>query len=791
MSIEALKEQARGHEQREEWTDALQLYLQAISRLGEDDPDMGLYNRAGDLFTRVGNTDGAIEYYERAVDLYLEAELANNAIAILKKILRNVPDRKEVYLKMGQIRAGQGFLTDARGYFLGYAERTQKEGDLEEAFRALREFSDLAPDDLEIRYALAEQLRAHDRQDEALNLLATAFRRFEGLGQREMAAEVESRIKEMDPEYEIPEASEDELLGFETTSLAGGADSGTDGLELAADLGEIQYGDGDDDPESSVGMAGGLDLEHTSLAPTSEDPAAAEDTEEEAGDIEAGLADLEFDTADDDVEVWGAASSWSDDDEGEDDEEATELPLMDFGSDEPTAAGQEDEGGRWSDAGEETLDSADDVQDWDEPEMIGVPGVDAHPAFTHPEEPDALDSRVVAPHSAEEPATVAPETAPDGPIEAGLEADLEDRFEPQPDDSADIESPWQHAAADVSSFEDDDAWKADADTVVVEEPTTWSPEDALEHAFDDPAEWGSGFDDADDVSAPEPVSADTSADALESWQPPVEPESAAPLSPGSPHQGLPPLDTTSPTEDPAAAPPFEADFEGAGEGSALDAMSEVLSSDEDLAAWEPPVTDADSGNSQEARGLVGGADETVDDADATSAPSWVDLGAMVLDESREKTTRWNVESEVPETADDFDFQQMLAQFKEKVAENVEVGDVKAHYDLGTAFKEMGLVDEAITEFQQALRADGRNLATYEMLGQCFMEKGRPEVAVRSLTMATELPFEVEDELLGIYYYLGRAHEELGNRDAAVEFYEKVFALDINFQDVTERLRELR
>ncbi|MDH3224424.1 MAG: hypothetical protein OEO23_11970, partial [Gemmatimonadota bacterium] len=109
----------------------------------------------------------------------------------------------------------------------------------------------------------------------------------------------------------------------------------------------------------------------------------------------------------------------------------------------------------------------------------------------------------------------------------------------------------------------------------------------------------------------------------------------------------------------------------------------------------------------------------------------------------------------------------------------------------TAYREMGLVDEAIAEFQQALRGSGHHLPTHEMLGQCFMEKGQYEVAIRSMTKALKGPYEVEDELLGIYYYLGRAHEELGNGAPATEFYEKIFALDINFRDVTERLRALR
>ena len=72
-----------------------------------------------------------------------------------------------------------------------------------------------------------------------------------------------------------------------------------------------------------------------------------------------------------------------------------------------------------------------------------------------------------------------------------------------------------------------------------------------------------------------------------------------------------------------------------------------------------------------------------------------------------------------------------------------------------------------------------------------MEKGEPGAAVRTLKRALDTPFEIEDELLGIYYYLGRAHEQLGNTKEAVEFYDRVFTLDINFADVTERLRVLR
>ena len=69
-----------------------------------------------------------------------------------------------------------------------------------------------------------------------------------------------------------------------------------------------------------------------------------------------------------------------------------------------------------------------------------------------------------------------------------------------------------------------------------------------------------------------------------------------------------------------------------------------------------------------------------------------------------------------------------ATFKQGVAQNVEEEDHEAHYDLGVAYKEMGLLDEAIAEFQKALRGPHNRVRAYEALGQCFLEKAQFQVA---------------------------------------------------------------
>ena len=141
------------------------------ARASDEERDVPLYNRVGDLHCRVGNTDEAINFYEKAVDLYAEGGFFNNAIALCNKILRYSPNRSSAYYKLGLISAKKGFNSDAKQNFLEYADRMQKGGKLDEAFRALKEFADLCPGQDDVRLMLADQLIKADRKPEALEQL--------------------------------------------------------------------------------------------------------------------------------------------------------------------------------------------------------------------------------------------------------------------------------------------------------------------------------------------------------------------------------------------------------------------------------------------------------------------------------------------------------------------------------------------------------------------------------------------------------------------------------------------
>ena len=122
-----------------------------------------------------------------------------------------------------------------------------------------------------------------------------------------------------------------------------------------------------------------------------------------------------------------------------------------------------------------------------------------------------------------------------------------------------------------------------------------------------------------------------------------------------------------------------------------------------------------------------------------------------------------------------------------VAENVEEEDYESHYDLGVAYKEMGLMDEAVAEFQKALRGSNHRVRAYEALGQCFVEKEQYQVAASVLSRAMALGEGDDHHLVGVLYLMGRAAEALDRPGDALDYYQRVFAVDIEFRDVAERI----
>jgi tetratricopeptide (TPR) repeat protein len=125
------------------------------------------------------------------------------------------------------------------------------------------------------------------------------------------------------------------------------------------------------------------------------------------------------------------------------------------------------------------------------------------------------------------------------------------------------------------------------------------------------------------------------------------------------------------------------------------------------------------------------------------------------------------------------------------------GDYETHYNLGIAYKEMELLDDAVQEFQSAAGLtspkDGtpRYLQCCNMLGHCFMGKGMPRLAVMWFKKGLEAPGHTEDEYQALRYDLGTSYEQLGELDKAIDVFSEVYGIDISYRGVGEKLRELQ
>lgn len=134
---------------------------------------------------------------------------------------------------------------------------------------------------------------------------------------------------------------------------------------------------------------------------------------------------------------------------------------------------------------------------------------------------------------------------------------------------------------------------------------------------------------------------------------------------------------------------------------------------------------------------------------------------------------------------------------EDAGEEESGGDFDTHYQMGLAYREMGLLDQAVEEFQaaNALAAPGdgtpRFLQCCNMLGHCFMEKGMPRPAALWFKRGLEAPGHTEDEYQAMRFDLGTAYERMGDNGRAIEVLSEVYAIDVSYRGVAERLRELQ
>ncbi|HEX2717060.1 MAG TPA: tetratricopeptide repeat protein [Gemmatimonadaceae bacterium] len=854
-NVAKLKKKAAELEQKKQFDKALVVYVELLEQIGDnaEDADVALFNRAGDLMVRKGSVAEAVEYYEKAVDLYAEGGFFNNAIALCNKILRQSPGRASIYYKLGRISAKKGFTSDAKQNYLEYADRMQKAGNLDEAFRALKEFADLCPDQDDIRLMLAEQLAKKKRNGEALEQLQVLYEKFEAEGRQAEARATLDRMKAIDPAAQ-PKAP----------PAGGPAKKSSDLVFL-----DVQF---DDDKVGKSGSRGprrptpkpraaepapppparGGDLPFldTTTPPTqaaAQPPAPPAPPAEPLREPTIEMEDL--------AALNGA--------QGVDFQSSIDTS---FGSDsllglEPTQMSPdvvpEQAPGPVLDIEPTSLGSSDITHD-DLTTDFGISPLDENATLQDNAlvELELSDTEAAAPPPPEHDLAL--------PGELPMLASPADRAAEGDSAGDDLELIMPDATAPPPRRRSGSAL-ADFEAPIARDPSAGPP------AFDFPLLDGTDPDEAPAPVKRRPAAPSAPGDPLTALRARVNVEPSKPglrrqlaealFERGARDEGLGELELAmigfERANDLASAASVadeiirlnpnsvrhhqkrveyafrtsdrsrlieaylelaDALFRSSQPDKAKTVYQRVLELSPDdvraqaaLSAFVEPSPAPAPAAPAAPRKAVGTPErsgafrrytgQTQKPPEPPPAPrrrekvptdpaGFVNLGDWLKDDAEPKSTRMVVEEQAPTGNEQADFNDMLRRFKQGVAQNVEDEDHQAHYDLGVAYKEMGLLDEAIAEFQKALRGAEGRVRTYEALGQCFLEKSQFQVAATLLQRALAEPRHSDEQLVGVLYLLGYATEALQQWTEALTYYQRVFAVDIEFRDVSERITAL-
>ncbi|MBL8181912.1 MAG: tetratricopeptide repeat protein [Blastocatellia bacterium] len=172
------------------------------------------------------------------------------------------------------------------------------------------------------------------------------------------------------------------------------------------------------------------------------------------------------------------------------------------------------------------------------------------------------------------------------------------------------------------------------------------------------------------------------------------------------------------------------------------------------------------------------------------------LRAKLNGNSLSAATSATIDAPVPVEARALGIDEMRSEFGLESDEGPADDDFETHYHTAVAYQEMGLYEQAIAEFQDAASlisaTDGtrRFFQCATLLGHCFIANGTANHAITWFNRALETPELNDDEKQGIWYELAMAYEADGDIGKSARLLETIYAENVDYRDVAERVKNL-
>ena len=712
-------------------------------KIVEEEPnDFTTLNMLGDLYVRVGNQPAAISCFRRIAEHYRDEDFALKAIAMFKKIDRLHPHDTEIATHLADLYAQQDLVVEARVHYLAVANAYSKAGATLECLEVLRKIADLDPQHTDIRIKLAESYFKEGMNAEAAEAFTEAGHHLVARGALDEALEVFGRALEIRPADQVV------LKGL----LAAHSARGT--ADEAAEIIERAVADFPDDVELLSMLASAhIEAEDPSQAEQATASLVAKESSAYLQYIQVARLYLRSDKVDDSVRVVaGIAEQMLAERE---DSQLLDLldELLTCNSDNVQALRLLVRAFWWQRDMEKLKAALERMAEAAEAQGLVK---DERYALTQLTRlaPDQTDHvcRLKELGGAEEEA--AAEDLPDMEAVKPPEATAP----PADEEAFTFDSPVPSTPVGESEFE----WSSVTDMA---EPMTES-EDLIE------LERGFTFE---TVVAEELASA--------------------------PSEGV-----ASPAQNDRARDARTQELESVdfyiAQGYAdialdtLDLLERQFGShpDIDLRRRQLETVDEDAGSTvAKTTGLVD-TDKLAqpkEEIEFTSTVPVVNSEVIVPSPQVSSQPSRGID---PGLAEIFEEYRVSAEAESDAHGN---GDYETHYNLGLAYKEMDLFEEALEEFQTAAGMvnpdDGtaRYLQCCNLVGHCFMQKGVPLLAVKWFNKGFNSAGASEDERQALRYELAAAYEEAGDLDRAIDLFTEVYGINVSYRGVNERLRALQ
>lgn len=804
-------------------------YDKAIAELRKivaaEPADVRTWLKIGDLYTRKGSRNEAIETYARVATHYGDQGFFLKAVAVYKQILKLDPHRLEIQLKLAEMYEMLQLVSDALSTYEQVAASYARGGDIDKALSTLQKMTELDPENIPIRIKCAEGLSKAGRAKEAAVEFEAGARLLKEQGRLDDYAKVAERLlfhrpgnvetaRELASIYLERGDPKRALAKLQLCFKADPKDIAT--LELLAEafnqLGQLPktisvykevariHQEAKRDDQRARILRRILELDpgdreaRQALAAYAEaEPAEVEDDFDEP-EIVTSSEEIDLDVDDDEEEYDVEDMEILDDDEivVMDDDEEEEAPAPAAKPSVPPEVRREAKIARLLtecdvfmryglkakvieqlksvlevdpshvEARERLKDAYLDGGSVDA--AIGelftlaelMPGATARLYLRQILELDP-DNTVAQERLAAAGATIPPPAA----VPEVVEVEVAPPVEAAPVEAAEEEDD------DEVFFVDDEVGEEPSDATVAEP----GPSTAID---------GAAFPDSEKpallAAIPPPASAQALADPLA----PMSPEEFddVPLRPSTPGEIMAEVSQR------LSMPPGEVEelLDEADFFIAQGLMDEARASLQDALASYPqhPLIRDKLAEVEQISKEVSVAPSQSQDFDLDQSFEFAEKLAEEFDEVED----------LDAGSDVLDVEQVFAQFKKGVQAQVGAEDTETHFDLGIAYKEMGLLDDAAAEFALCLSNPARICISETMIGLCHVEKGDVSVAIGHFKKGLYADQKTDREELGLYFELGNAYDLLHDPKEALYYYQKVQKRDPGFRDVVSRIDAL-